>query len=482
MNTIRHIRRIAGFTLVELLVVITILVIIGSIAFFSLEWHLLSARDAVRVNDLSNISQGLDLTLIANGSLPHPDNNVITLFASGSPVGYQGTVGEMVTRILKINGVLSDPYDKKPYTYIINNNNTRYQLLTLFEDGSGAVLNMAQSTFWIDLSYAATTWYVKRIPGTKWSALGVFLGNTPTTINTPIQELYDVASFTGVDMITSPGNLYKAYVSKNRIITGTGVVFSEVWGRLDSSVGTYPGCDTPNIKLPNGMIWAACNIGATTAWREGEFVFNTPGMTGSVTDYNQNLRYTLGSYFQWGRNEDVTNLGTGSIKAPTWSLATTILGIMPIPSLSPYDWITTQNHNLWGWSGTSSTMGLYSDRSNDNKQLMQGPCAMGYHVPTTREWALSITSIDPTVTSPYTSSYTGTKMPRNILRIPLSGRKSDIDGTFAYQWTRCNYWSSTNSSTIYGRTVTFYPPWREIVVIDADERTRWNPVRCMKNY
>jgi len=46
---------------VELIVVITILVILGTIAFVSLSGFSGSARDSSRVSDLSLISKGLDI-------------------------------------------------------------------------------------------------------------------------------------------------------------------------------------------------------------------------------------------------------------------------------------------------------------------------------------------------------------------------------------------------------------------------------------
>jgi prepilin-type N-terminal cleavage/methylation domain-containing protein len=57
-------RNIYGFTLVELIVTITILVILGTIAFVSLGGYAGSARDGSRVSDLSLIAKGLDLFYI----------------------------------------------------------------------------------------------------------------------------------------------------------------------------------------------------------------------------------------------------------------------------------------------------------------------------------------------------------------------------------------------------------------------------------
>jgi len=65
-------RNYHGFTLVELIVVITILVILGTIAFVSLSGYSGSARDGSRVSDLTNLKKSLELANIKTGSYPTP--------------------------------------------------------------------------------------------------------------------------------------------------------------------------------------------------------------------------------------------------------------------------------------------------------------------------------------------------------------------------------------------------------------------------
>jgi len=78
-----------GFTLVELLVVITILSLLGAIGFLSVQGYSKNARDSTRISDISNLSKALELMIAAGNTLSQPDENMITLYASGNVIGYQ---------------------------------------------------------------------------------------------------------------------------------------------------------------------------------------------------------------------------------------------------------------------------------------------------------------------------------------------------------------------------------------------------------
>ena len=88
-------KRRHGFTLVELIVVITILVILGTIAFMSLSGFSGSARDSSRVSDLTNISKALEIAYVKTGSYPDPENFSSVTY-SGGTLWKQGTLGESI--------------------------------------------------------------------------------------------------------------------------------------------------------------------------------------------------------------------------------------------------------------------------------------------------------------------------------------------------------------------------------------------------
>jgi prepilin-type N-terminal cleavage/methylation domain-containing protein len=60
-DTLSKKRKLLGFTLVELIVVITILAILGTIGFLSIQGYSASARDGSRISNLSSLQRGLAL-------------------------------------------------------------------------------------------------------------------------------------------------------------------------------------------------------------------------------------------------------------------------------------------------------------------------------------------------------------------------------------------------------------------------------------
>jgi len=84
-------RKLHGFTLVELVVVITILAILGTIGFLSVGGYSSRTRDSARVADVAQISKSLDLSIITAGNYPNPDNSFAVTY-SGGVVWNQGTV------------------------------------------------------------------------------------------------------------------------------------------------------------------------------------------------------------------------------------------------------------------------------------------------------------------------------------------------------------------------------------------------------
>ena len=113
-----------GFTLVELIVVITILVILGTIAFLNLSSFSASARDSERTSDLDQINTQIMMTQAKSGTafqnmLTRNSNNELTAAsiagaASSSGTNYFG--GDANYSVLSIDpNKMSDPIAKVVY-------------------------------------------------------------------------------------------------------------------------------------------------------------------------------------------------------------------------------------------------------------------------------------------------------------------------------------------------------------------------------
>ncbi len=166
------------FTLVELIVVITILAILWTIAFISLQWYSKDARDSVRMTDLSNIEKQLELYIVKWTKLPIPDES-ITLESLWTVIWYQWSFSEEILNKIWVNGWWKDPLDDTYYTYRINANKTAYQIMWYLENGTEiSSLNLLNQTNAID--------YTKRYPKIYWNVLWILIDNTT---NKPLDKI-----------------------------------------------------------------------------------------------------------------------------------------------------------------------------------------------------------------------------------------------------------------------------------------------------
>lgn len=61
-----------GFTLVELIVVITILAVLATVGILTLSDYLSSSRDSSRITEIGQISRSVELSAVQNGKYPMP--------------------------------------------------------------------------------------------------------------------------------------------------------------------------------------------------------------------------------------------------------------------------------------------------------------------------------------------------------------------------------------------------------------------------
>ncbi len=165
-----------GFTLVELIVVITILAILWTIWFISLQWYGSESRDSKRVSDLSQIRTWLQVYQAKEWILPEPDN-AITVWSGSVVYTYQWYSGTGTLNTLRISDTAKDPIDNSFYTYTTNTNKTKFQITTMLENGW-----QTNQTSAIPKTYAN---YENRDSYSLWYQLWTLL---EWTTKTPMQE------------------------------------------------------------------------------------------------------------------------------------------------------------------------------------------------------------------------------------------------------------------------------------------------------
>ncbi len=128
-----HKQKIKAFTLVELIVVITILAILWTIAFISLQWYSADARDSVRTSDLSVMKSWLELYNLDAWSYPQPSDTIIITY-SWATAWLQWTFWETVkTNVSKLDKVPKDPLTDKEYVYSTTSTRNEYSIAWAFE-------------------------------------------------------------------------------------------------------------------------------------------------------------------------------------------------------------------------------------------------------------------------------------------------------------------------------------------------------------
>lgn len=150
----------SAFTLVELIVVITILAILGTIAFISLQWYSADARDSSRISDINHIKTSLELFSLATWKYPLPDNAQDVTYSWSIVVWKQWTVWDTVTWNLSrnLNEKPTDPLYETEYIYSTLENGSKYEVMSVYE-------SLAYNTPLLNNTYAETPSKVK-IEGT----------------------------------------------------------------------------------------------------------------------------------------------------------------------------------------------------------------------------------------------------------------------------------------------------------------------------
>ena len=150
-----------AFTLVELIVVITILAILWTIAFISLQWYSKTARDSTRISDINNIKISLELFSVDTNKYPKPDNYEVISY-SWDVVWYQGFLWDkVISNLWRLNKKPLDPSLDIEYIYSTTYSEREYEILWLYEWDDIARTNIITQTNAADSVYPKIEWTYK---------------------------------------------------------------------------------------------------------------------------------------------------------------------------------------------------------------------------------------------------------------------------------------------------------------------------------
>ena len=275
---------VRAFTLVELIVVITILAILWTIGFISLQWFSRDARDSARISDLKSIEKWFEILLTTDQSLPQPEDYV-EITASWTTISYQWYAWLKVMWTARVFWDWKDPLDDTYYTYVTDTGFRNYQLMWFLENWDQISLykNILNKTQAID--------YSNRYPIVKWKPLWIIVDSITKE---PLQ-----VTWAWIDIVNTV-NEYEVYLNKNYSVTWS-------WNALFSKIYNWSKIYLNNkelAKFDNNLVWYWDMETKNNSSDLADLTLNWYHLLnrGSVNIWNKVLTYWNATSFNWTSN------------------------------------------------------------------------------------------------------------------------------------------------------------------------------------
>ena len=194
-----------AFTLVELIVVVTILSILSTIWFVSYSSYLTGVRDTNRISQLKAIWDALYMYSTTK-NLPIPDDK-IDIKSWDDIISYQWYVWEEVIETITYTSDWKDPKDDTYFSYYLTKDRKYFQLMAFLEEENAESVAYNKVINYI----RAEIDYENRYPHTQWRKLWIITTET----NKPIQETW-ITEIDVEDLWTEDS--YKSYLKTDEII------------------------------------------------------------------------------------------------------------------------------------------------------------------------------------------------------------------------------------------------------------------------
>lgn len=294
-----------AFTLVELIVVITILAILWTIAFISLQWYSKSSRESVRISDMSKIRTSLELFHINANKYPDPTEAYPVTY-SGWLAWYQWSFwNSTFINVEKLDEIPTDPLTWKEYTYSVLNTKQEYEIASISEwDDNSLSLNNNEVVAAEKTAWANITWTY------NWVSLKVNANSTSYILAVP-------SIITSIDLAVETNRTITKIISEKELVMD--------WFQ----------------NLPNNYIWTS-------------YVSNKEASNDDFTIVNEVLVY------EWDVNDlTPSNLIQNLQNSYSWTTTATLANTNELLSIDLLGWTSLEsidtfwtnfiNNNLW-WS------------------------------------------------------------------------------------------------------------------------------------
>lgn len=194
-----------GFTLVELMTVVTILLILATVWFISYSWYLSGTRDTNRSAQLVTIYDAIQ-AYKARWRIPNPDDDV-AIRAGTTVFAYQWYAWESILWLIGVDGGGKDPKDQTYFTLAMSKDKRAVQVMAFLEDKETLLSGVIPSTYAADYSIRTPTVYGSPV----WAMV-------IEATNEPLQEDTDVTGVWYLNVL-APSKDYTAYLWNNQIVT-----------------------------------------------------------------------------------------------------------------------------------------------------------------------------------------------------------------------------------------------------------------------
>ena len=477
-----------AFTLVELIVVITILAILGTIAFISLQWYSSDARDSARISDVNNMKTSLELFHLNSWRYPFPDNSENVTYSWWTVIVWkQWTLWDTVTSQLSknLNKKPLDPLYEKEYIYSVVENANEYQILSVFESDLQANNLLLNNVNALDNSnvrldgiynwlYIKTTNYIIPSPSIVTSLNPAWLDFSIATIgsqvtdggtNIPniwttkvVQSTWALVfnAFEVYEWVLDKNSDIGSYVSAYNVLLNT-YSWSSIISDWVVNELLVQSNDEEKINFVNRAILKNNNSVVISDWRDIDSNCDKP----DVVIWTQTWAWcnsTIWNWLEYGKNDNWTD-GIIDTCYKAYDALTTIPADCVIDSI---DMASNTKANTWfTWSNADWDIEFGSIWwKNYTWGNAASACIFWYHLPTDAELEYAEEYLivadwwapDCRVSDNWNCDWTGWKLHSTTnstnnmvekLKLPLSGFRDTDSTSYKHRGFRIALWSST---------------------------------------